>query len=113
MGDIWDQFRPIYGVGEDGGPVTSFQGQTPDLPDSQSNPIAVMIAVVLQILSWEDPSVRPMAEYFRLAGILGASSGRQQHWPLDVAYTSAVADRLKKGEAVAGYEWSEWQLNLP
>lgn len=113
MGDRWTEMRPRYGVGEDGGPVTSFMGQTSGMPDSQSNPIAVMIAQLLQMLAWEDVTVRPMADYFRLAGLSGTSMGVQQHWPVEDVYSPSVTARLMSGESAEPFEWSEWQRNLP
>lgn len=42
----------------------------------ERNPVAAAVSRILQLLAWEGPAVRPLADYFRLACLWGLDKGR-------------------------------------
>jgi hypothetical protein len=94
-----------------GGVMTSIS----QLYDSQSQPhptpIGAMLAHLLIRIAWEDPGLRPIADYFRLAGVLGASAGEQRFWPLTI-YSASVRSRVETGRFSEDDPWSEWSVGF-
>lgn len=113
MGDRWTDYKRNFGLDEEGGPATTYFGRTTDHPQIQRNPIGVAVAIIFQVLAWENPSLRPMAEYFRLAGLWGGGTGNSRYWRLREVYSEAVADRLLAGDSSFSLEWNEWQQQIP
>jgi hypothetical protein len=48
------------------------------------NPVAVLIAEALQQLVWQDENLRPLADYFRFAGLLGMGAAIGRSFGLDI-----------------------------
>lgn len=71
-----------------------------------------MIAKVLQRLAWEDASVRPIADYWRLAGLWGSGEGAIRRWDPAAVYSAGVAPRVVAGELVNGDIWNEWSMTF-
>ncbi|MDR6507733.1 DUF6602 domain-containing protein [Arthrobacter oryzae] len=114
FGNEWPTYRDIYGFGEEGGASTSYSRPGPESDMSKSNPVAAAIATILQQLAWEDPSTRPLADYFRLAGLGGSSEGEMRHWPLHAIYSADVAASLERGGTWRDASgWNEWGQHLP
>lgn len=72
-------------------------------------PIGSLIATLYQRLARTDPSVRDLAEYFRMAGLFGAGEGNQKLWPPSV-YSQAVIEEIDKGRLPNStpWDWNEW-----
>ncbi|MFB2583451.1 DUF6602 domain-containing protein [Herbiconiux liukaitaii] len=101
----WEHLRPIYGLPAEGGVMTTFPRRDDSSP---SNPVAVLVALLLQALAWEDPGMRPLADYFRLAGLWGAGGGDTKNWPLSDVYSPQTIAGIA-GHAVAS-GWDEWAI---
>lgn len=75
----------------------------PDLP------VAQLCAFLTTRMAWEDPAMRPLADYFRVVGMFGRGSGTIQPWPLEEVYSDEVASQLRLGN-VRSEPWSEWRI---
>lgn len=110
LGDQWPAVRDNYGLDDHGGASTTYLRGS---EQGKNNPVAVVISAILQILAWEDQSIRPMAEYFRLAGMWGSQEGSFGYWDVDHVYTPEVAASIRGGALVNGADWHEWDFTLP
>ena len=113
MGDMWSELRSKYGLPEEGGCMSSYSRWDPKSDQPEPNPVAVLVSLIFQRLAWEDSSLRSMADYFRLAGLWGASQGRMNPWPLSSVFSPEVGRKLLAGSSTNGEAWSEWSVNLP
>lgn len=113
FGAEWPEYRDLYGLPDEGGPQTTYHRWHQESGQPEPNPVAVFISMLLQQLGWEDSGLRPLADYFRLAGLWGASQGALRPWPLSDIYTPEVAARLQAGGLVNGSSWNEWTMHLP
>lgn len=104
-----EQFASIYGSA--GSTTTSYIGPA-DHGSGPGNPIGVTIAKVLQHLAWEDPSLRPIADYWRLAGLWGSGAGAIRLWDPAAIYSASVAPRVMAGALVNGEAWNEWSMTF-
>lgn len=112
--NMWDQ-HPLRSTFPDGfascavmGPADpesfgSVEDQFPDLP------VAKLCAYLTSRLAWEDPSMRPMADYFRLVGMHGRGRGMSQAWALEAVYSAGVVADLRRG-GVNDTPWDPWQM---
>src|SRR4051795_13228335 len=55
-----------------------------DRQSADFRPIGALVSYLTQKLAWEDPAVRDLADYFRLANLWGAGEGPMRPWPLSV-----------------------------
>ena len=67
------------------------------------NPIAVLIAQLSLWLAWEDPELRAIADYYRLARLLGQGTGIGGSYPLQVLSEDAL--RSLRGLGGRGAFW--------
>lgn len=79
----------------------------------EPKPVAVLIAMLFQQLGWEDSELRPLADYFRLAGLWGTGQVALRPGALSDIYPPEVAAQLQAGALVNGGEWNEWTMHLP
>lgn len=101
----------IYGAN---GCMSSSHMGPADWGADPGNPIGIVIAQLLQHLAWEDRSLRPLADYWRVAGLWGAGSGVMRHWDVATVYTPPVAARvIAGGSLVNGEAWHEWSMGFP
>lgn len=75
------------------------------------NPIAILITHVLQWAGWDDVDVRPIADYFRVAGLMGSGTGPAVPWPLTI-FTDQVQARLRVQPPSMGPTtfWDRWSM---
>lgn len=86
-------------------------GTFPDVEGTFPNiPVAQLCAFLTSRLAWEHPSMRPLADYFRVVGMFGHGQGQGRPWPLSEAYSAEVAQRLRDGNAISEEPWSQWRL---
>jgi hypothetical protein len=80
-----------------------------DEPTGAPNPVAVLIAELLKRLAWEDPDLLPLAEYFRIAGIVASGTMTPRIFGLDVL-SQEVQERLRdQGTSTGpGSFWDPW-----
>jgi len=72
-------------------------------------PVAQLCAALTERLAWEDKSIRAIADYFRVTGMMGRGKGEVRAWPLRHVYSQAVNDALRSGRVEHGVLWSRWQ----
>jgi hypothetical protein len=73
------------------------------------NPLAILITHLLQWAGWDDVDVRPIADYFRIAGLMGSGTGPSIPWPLTI-FTDEVHARLKVQPPSTGSFWDSWSM---
>jgi hypothetical protein len=101
--------------------VSSAQVQTMFLSWHESsgqpppNPVAAAVATLLGRLGWEDASIRPLADYFRFADLLGQEQGQMRAWQASDVYTPDTAAFVDGGAIAQGriQPWNEWSWLLP
>ncbi len=77
------------------------------------NPIAILVAHLLEWCAWDDVDLRPIADYFRLAGLQGSGTGLAVSYSLDV-FSDGVRELLKvKPPRIGpGSAWDRWSMML-
>ncbi|MEU7011847.1 DUF6602 domain-containing protein [Streptomyces sp. NPDC046332] len=81
----------------------------------QVPPVGALLAYVLIRLGWEDPQVRPFAEYFRLSRLLlRASGGASNHIPTGLTPETEKEALHKSTDFLREqpWAWDEWSLSL-
>jgi hypothetical protein len=79
------------------------------------NPVAAAVTTLLARLGWEDVSIRPLADYFRFADLIGQEQGQMRAWHASDVYTSDTAAIVEGGAIAQGgmQPWNEWSWLLP
>lgn len=106
---VWDSIQKTGGVVE--------ATHMCSAPAYQSNehraaftPVGSFLTALLESLSWEDESMRALAEYFIIAQLGGEGQGSGRLWPLSVL-SNELAARLARGDSlVTGKRWDEWSM---
>lgn len=80
-----------------------------DRQTSEFRPIGALISFLTQKLAFEDPAVRDLADYYRMANLWGAGQGAMRPWPLSV-YSDEVRAQILAGKAVNSGAWDEWDI---
>lgn len=110
--DLWAAVRDRNGYPDDGGVAGLFIEQLAlsEEPEPLPAPVGVALATLYQRLAQVDPSLRPIADYVRMANLYGPGSGSGRVWPLDV-FSEPVALKLRTGHITdaEGEHWGEWQ----
>ena len=71
-----------------------------------TTPVGSLLTKVLARLSYDDRTLAPIAEGFRLAQTEPTYSGRLRKWPADAVYSGAVRQRIQQGAlSVNDPEW--------
>jgi hypothetical protein len=74
-------------------------------------PIGALVTVLLRRLAWELPDLRPVADHFRLSGLLVPGGGSHgQLWPTD-SFTRATLRGLlakRRPQTDSDEAWDEW-----
>jgi hypothetical protein len=99
----------IYGP--NGSAVTSYIGHTStnERQVEQFTPIGVLVSYLSQKLAWEKPSLRGLADYYRIANISGSGEGRMRTWSSSV-YSEEIRARVEAGMLSNGKPWDEWSI---
>lgn len=89
--------------------------------DPRFTPIGAALSSMLRRLAWEDPTLRPIASYFRETHMEGGGPGYLRKWSRDV-YSAALQQDVIDGTHVpsvsarkpwdAGDLWDEWALDF-
>ncbi|CUW48758.1 hypothetical protein ATCC53582_02905 [Novacetimonas hansenii] len=96
--------------GGDWGPVSTMTCATSE-SGKNFQPVGGMLAYLTQRLAWNDPSVRDLADYYRLANLWGDGSGPIRYWPQSV-FSNEVCLRIERGELTQRDIWNEWNACL-
>lgn len=106
----WSAMVPSYGT--EGAATTAYIAHTKTSAQqvSQFTPIGTLINYLSQKLAWQDPTIRQLADYYRLTQIAGSGSGNQRRWPSSI-YSAQVRPRIESGPLVNGDPaWDEWNV---
>jgi hypothetical protein len=78
------------------------------------NPVAAAVTTLLGRLGWEDVSIRPLADYFRFAGLVGQEQGQMRAWRASEVYTPETRAKVEGGAIPGGgtQPWNEWSWLL-
>lgn len=82
---------------------------------SGTPPVGSLLAYLLIRLGWEDPQVRPFAEYFRLARLLSrAHGGAAGLSPTGLTEQTEAAVRTRSADFLDAppWSWDEWAFSL-
>jgi hypothetical protein len=60
-------------------------------------------------LAWEDPSLRDLADYYRITNIAGSGKGYMRMWPSSI-YSEEIRTRVEAGMLSNGKPWDEWSV---
>lgn len=78
---------------------------------SEFTPVGALICKLLVRLAWEDPSIRPLAQYFEGTRISGDGIGRAKVWKPEDVFSESVRHAEISSKPI--YEdWSEWGLDF-
>ena len=106
-----DTFPDGYASAVSFGPAPA--GAFPDVPGTFPNiPVAQLCAFLTSRLAWEDASMRPIADYFRVAGLLGHGQGQSKGWSLEEVYSNEVTAGLREGRLSFSGAWDTWGLTF-
>jgi len=110
LGSVWNDIQQLGGIISTAYVCFADTYQTSDEKRQLFTPIGSFLATFLEMLAWEDVSLRSLAEHFILAELIGFGRGRGTRWPLTVLSDELVA-KLTRGEClVSGERWNEWRF---
>jgi hypothetical protein len=78
--------------------------QTPDF-----TPIGAMLGALTNQLAWGTPMLRNLADYYRMANMLGSGEGAMRFWNSSI-YSDAIRGRVEAGQLTSGARWDEWSI---
>src|SRR5712691_360567 len=102
---------PIYG--QNGSVATTYFGhtRTHKRQVEQFTPIGVLISYLSKKLAWENPLLRDLADYYRIANIAGSGEGYSRIWPSSI-YSEEIRPRVEAGMLSNGKPWDEWHVGF-
>ena len=75
-------------------------------------PIGGLISYLTQKLARENPTLRNLADYYRLTNIAGQGAGRgMRRWQSSI-YSDGIRPRVEAGRLSNGVAWDEWSLTF-
>jgi hypothetical protein len=107
----WNTVASMYGPG--GSASTSYMCFSSDFEHQAKDftPIGVLFSCLVQKLGWEDQGCRDLADYYRLAKLLGSGRGIQRLWPATI-YSEGIRPRIISGMLSQGSIWDEWSMGI-
>jgi hypothetical protein len=115
-----DIFRVKYGalnyfqgVVESG--YMEYSAETQHVPGDQGSvtPIGALVVQILQRMSWDEPTLRRLAEYFILSNISGSGRGNMRVWPLSSCLNNETILKVNQGYSTSvDSRWNEWGMTL-
>lgn len=105
----WSEMEKIYGPS--GSAMSSYVGHTRDADRQieEFTPIGTLVSALSQKLAWEEPSLRSLADYYRLTNIAGAGGGDRRNWPSSI-YSEEIRARVEASQLSSGKAWDEWHV---
>ena len=99
--------------GPRGAALSSYMGHTSssDHQVEHFTPIGVLISHLTGWLAREDPSLRDLADYYRITNISGSGGGSSRDWPSSI-YSEGVRRLVEAGNLTTGPAavWDEWNM---
>jgi uncharacterized protein DUF6602 len=89
----------------------------PWLPWPPAETVGIFLCFLLRMLAWEDLSLRPLADYCRMTGMVGCATGSMRPWSLrvfsDEVRAKLLARRRRTGADIYNHtDWDEWALSF-
>ena len=112
LGNFWATIKKEGGVIEANHICFAEEYQTTADEKQLFTPIGSFLTTMFELLAWEDASLRPLAEYFILAQLLGSGKGGGKMWTIDVLSDELVGKLRRGGCLVSGERWHEWSLHF-
>lgn len=105
----WGKASEVFGP--TGSASTAFMGHLLDAGEQERGftPVGAMISTVTRKLAWADPSLQPLADYYRLTRVDGSGRGNIRSWPSSI-YSDAIRARVEAGMLSNGVAWDEWSV---
>lgn len=75
-------------------------------------PIGALITTLWNKISYEDPSLRKLAQYFLNVNMVGSEQGKMRIWEMSI-YSNEIRNRIVSGELKQGEPWDEWNWSIP
>jgi hypothetical protein len=69
-------------------------------------PVGALVNELTQELAWNDPAIRDIADYYRMANLGGSSQGSGRTWPVSVTRTPSDSRSSPADSAMALYRMS-------
>ncbi|TWT37648.1 hypothetical protein KOR34_26060 [Posidoniimonas corsicana] len=73
-------------------------------------PIGALIAKLTLQLAREEPSLRSLARYYRVANLYGSGRGIIRHWDPTAVYSETVQQGIASGKLTSNKPWDSWSL---
>ncbi|VEG58181.1 Uncharacterised protein [Mycolicibacterium aurum] len=110
------ELRAVGGHSPNSGTMTGFcrwgLDNTEQVPGAEPNPVAVLVSDLIERIAWEDRDLRPIADYFRMAGVSATGTILGREYALPHVFSSSVAERLEAMGPTSGLEhlWDPWNM---
>lgn len=75
--------------------------------DRGFTPIGSMVFNLSQRLAWENPEIRPLADYYRCTNLSGSGQGSMRTWSSAI-YSEYVREKVERGNYSGYKSWDEW-----
>ena len=106
----WSKMESIYG--QKGSATSAYIGHTHhEQQFEQFTPIGVLISYLSQKLAWENPSLRDLADYYRITNIAGSGRGYMRMWPSSI-YSEEIRTHVEAGRLLNSKPWDEWRVGF-
>lgn len=104
-----EQLSNVFGASC--GPMTSLicHSRQSQSQSDEFQPIGSLLNHLIEAMAWDDPALRDIADYYRLANLGGSGSGNMRPWPLN-SYSPDVAAQIERGRITNGVPWDEWSI---
>lgn len=105
----WSKMAEFYG--QNGSATSGYIGHTHGYEQQVAHftPIGVLVSHLSQKLAWENPSLRDLADYYRITNIAGSGEGYMRNWPSSI-YSEEIRSRVEAGNLSNGNPWDEWHM---
>ncbi len=95
--------------GEKGYAVSAYRGQRNIEEGTKSfTAIGGLIAYLSRSLAWENPSLRPLADYYQKTDMEGPGGGAQRQWASSI-YSDDIRHQVEQRQLVRSVGWSKWR----
>jgi hypothetical protein len=108
----WSTMASVYG--SSGSATSAYVGhsRTNERQVDQFTPIGVLISYLSQRLAWENPSLRDLADYYRIVNLEGSGQGYMRIWPSSI-YSEEIRPRVEACMLSYDKSWDEWNVGFP